>query len=70
MSIKFARRMGQIYPQAIELVATGKVDVLSLISDRIGLDKAPEALRNLADGAPGMVKVMVYPNGLEQRATA
>lgn len=70
LSIKFARRMGQIYPQAIELVATGKVDVLSLISDRIGLDTAPEALRNLADGAPGMVKVMVYPNGLEQRATA
>ncbi|HET7716883.1 MAG TPA: alcohol dehydrogenase catalytic domain-containing protein [Bauldia sp.] len=62
LSIKFARRMGQVYPRAIELVATGKVDVLSLISDRIGLDEAPEAFRRLAAGSPEMIKTLVYPN--------
>ncbi len=65
LSIKFARRMGHVYPRAIELVATGRVDVLSLISDRIGLDEAPEAFHRLAEGAPEAIKTLIYPNGIE-----
>ena len=65
LSIKFARRMGHVYPRAIELVATGKVDVLRLISDRIGLDEAPDAFRRLAEGAPEAIKTLIYPNGIE-----
>jgi L-iditol 2-dehydrogenase len=66
LSIKFSRRMGNVYPRAIELVATGKVDVISLISDRIGLDEAPDAFRRLAAGAPDAIKTLIYPNGLGQ----
>lgn len=63
LSIKFSRRMGEVYPRAIELVATGKVDVVSLISDRVGLDQAAEAFRRLAGAAPGMNKAIIFPNG-------
>jgi L-iditol 2-dehydrogenase len=71
LSIKFARRMGQVYPRAIELVAAGKVDVLALVSHRIGLEEAPEAFRQLAEGAPGIVKTLVFPgNGTVQGRTA
>lgn len=66
LSIKFSRRMGNVYPRAIELVATGRVDVMSLISHRIGLDEAPDVFRRLADGEPGFVKALIYPNGLEK----
>ena len=61
LSIKFARRMGHVYPRAIELVAARKVDVLSLVSHRIGLEEAPSAFRQLADGAPGMIKTLIFP---------
>jgi L-iditol 2-dehydrogenase len=65
LSIKFARRMGHVYPRAIELVAARKVDVLSLVSHRIGLEEAPSAFRQLADGAPGMIKTLIFPgNGV------
>ncbi len=63
LSIKFARRMGLVYPRAIELVATGKVDVLALVSHRIGLDEAPTAFRRMAEGAPGIIKTLIFPNG-------
>ena len=64
LSIKFSRRMGFVYPRAIELVASGKVDVIALVSHRIGLDAGPEAFRRLAERAPGMNKTIIYPNGL------
>src|SRR5262249_45092979 len=66
LSIKFSRRMGAVYPRAIELVATGTIDVTSLISERIGLAEAPDAFRRLAAGAPNAIKTLIYPNGMPQ----
>lgn len=63
LKIKFARRMGHVYPRAIALVESGKVDVAAVVSHRIGLDDVPAAFRALADGAPGYLKVLVAPNG-------
>jgi len=63
LKIKFARRMGEVYRRAIELVATGKVDVTRMVSHRIGLDEVPAAFRALAQAQPGWNKVLVYPNG-------
>ncbi|KAA2244326.1 zinc-dependent alcohol dehydrogenase [Salinarimonas soli] len=63
LKIKFARRMGEVYPRAIALVAGGKVDVTSIVSHRFGLDEAPDAFRLHAENAPGMIKSLVYPNG-------
>lgn len=63
LKIKFARRMGEVYPRAIELVKSGKVDVASMVSHHIGIDKAPAAFQALAENAPGYIKVLIYPNG-------
>jgi L-iditol 2-dehydrogenase len=63
LKIKFARRMGEVYPRAIDLVAARKVDVASVVSHRVGLDETPGVFRALADNAPGYIKVLIYPNG-------
>jgi len=61
LNIKFSRRMGHVYPRAIELVATGKVDVGAVVSHSFALADAPEAFRRHAANAPGMVKSIIYP---------
>ncbi len=63
LKIKFARRMGEVYPRAIRLVEEGKVDVVSIVSHRVGLEETPGVFQALADNAPGYVKVLIYPNG-------
>ena len=67
LKIKFARRMGEVYPRAIALVASGKVDVASMVTHRVGLDETPGAFKALADNAPGYIKVLIYPNGPDAR---
>jgi L-iditol 2-dehydrogenase len=62
LNIKFARRMGEVYPRAIALVAEGKVDVASMVSHRVGLEETPVVFQALADNAPGYNKVLIYPN--------
>ena len=59
MKIKFARRMGDVYPLAIQLVATGKIDVRSLVTHRVAREDAPGAFGALAKNSPGYVKVVV-----------
>lgn len=61
LKIKFSRRMGEVYPRAIELVTTGKVDVDTMVTHEVGLDEAPDAFRRHADNAPGVVKSLIYP---------
>jgi L-iditol 2-dehydrogenase len=62
LKIKFARRMGEVYPRAIELVARRKVDVASMVTHEVGLDEAPEAFRRHAENAPGVIKSLIHPN--------
>ena len=61
LKIKFSRRMGEVYPRAIALVAAGKVDVATLVTHEVGLEEAPEAFRRHAENAPGVVKSLIYP---------
>jgi L-iditol 2-dehydrogenase len=68
LKIKFARRMGEVYPRAIQLVAAGKVDVESVISHRFSLDETPEAFRLHAEDAPGMIKSLILPNNEDGRS--
>lgn len=63
LTIKLVRRMGPVYPDAIRLVASGKVDVLAVISHRIGIAEAPDAFRRHTENAPGLIKTMILPNG-------
>jgi L-iditol 2-dehydrogenase len=63
LKIKFARRMGEVYPRAIALVTNGTVDVDAVVSHRIGLDAVPDTFAALASDQPDYLKVMIYPNG-------
>jgi L-iditol 2-dehydrogenase len=67
LKIKFARRMGEVYPRAIALVASGKVDVRSMVSHRVGLEETPGVFKALAENAPGYVKVLIDPNGTKEQ---
>ena len=62
LSLKFSRRMGDVYPRAIELVAAGAVDVDALVTHRFALADTAEAFEMQADEAPGLVKSLVYPS--------
>ncbi len=61
LKIKFARRMGELYPLAVALVAAGTVDVRSIVTPRVGLDEAPAAFAALAENAPGYAMVLIEP---------
>jgi L-iditol 2-dehydrogenase len=63
LKIKFVRRMGDDYPRAIDLVMSGRVNVRALVTHSESLDAAPQLFEALAQGRPGHVKVLLYPNG-------
>ena len=66
LKIKFARRMGEVYPRAIALVASGKVDVTAMVTHRVSLGDGPRTFRALADNEPGFIKALIYPNGMQK----
>jgi L-iditol 2-dehydrogenase len=63
LKIKFARRMGDVYPLAISFLAAGKIDVRTIVTHRVGLEEAPGVFTALAENAPGYVKVLVDLRG-------
>jgi L-iditol 2-dehydrogenase len=63
LKIKFSRRANAIYPRAIDLIASGRVDVSSVVTHSVDLAAAPGMFRALADSEPGLGKVLIYPNG-------
>jgi len=63
LTIKFSRRMGEVYPRAIELVDKGEVDVDVMLTHHFSLEQTPDAFALQADEAPGLIKSVVHPNG-------
>ncbi|MBC7799014.1 MAG: alcohol dehydrogenase catalytic domain-containing protein [Gemmatimonadaceae bacterium] len=61
LGIKFARRMGEVYPRAIALVASGRVDVTSMVTHRPALDDGPAAFAAHAADEAGRIKTIIYP---------
>ena len=62
LKIKFARRMGEVYPRAIALVQEKRVDVGALVTRIFDLSDAAEAFRLHAGNAPGLVKSIIRPD--------
>ena len=56
LSVKFARRMGHVYPRAIELVRRGQVNVRRLATHHFPLDRAAEAFALQAAREGGIVR--------------
>jgi L-iditol 2-dehydrogenase len=61
LTIAMVRRMNDVYPRAIELASSGRVDLASLVSHRFGLAQAPAAF-TAATQRSGL-KVVVEPPG-------
>ena len=61
LEIKFSRRMGEVYPRAIRLVAEGRIDVTRMVTHTLPLARTAEAFRLMADGADGAIKTVVRP---------
>lgn len=62
LDIRFSRRMGDVYPRAIELVKQQRVDVESIVSHHIALEETANAFEQQANNAGDLIKTMVYPN--------
>ncbi|MFK8080071.1 MAG: zinc-binding dehydrogenase [Granulosicoccus sp.] len=64
LTLKFSRRMGNVYPRAIELVEKQQVDVDILVSHHFNLDGSPDVFRMQADEDPDFIKGVVCPHGV------
>ncbi len=60
LTIAMVRRMNEVYPRAIALAASGRVDLDAVVSDRYPLAKAADAFATAA-ARPGL-KVIVEPS--------
>jgi L-iditol 2-dehydrogenase len=60
LTLLVSRRMAEVYPRAIDLVAHGAVDVRSIVSHRYALDAAADAFETAARRRGH--KVLVEPN--------
>lgn len=62
LTIKMSRRMGEVYPRAIEMVRQGRVDVRKLVTHEFGLKQVGEAFDLQAERADGVIKGFVFPD--------
>lgn len=69
LDIRFSRRMGEVYPRAVELVRQQRVDVDAIVSHHIALDNTARAFEQQAAEQPGLIKSMVYPGRLPDGVT-
>ncbi len=62
LTVRFSRRMGHVYPQAIDLLRHGLVDVRRIVTHRFPLTRAAEAFALQAARADGILKAVLFPN--------
>ena len=61
LAIKLSRRMKHTYPRAIQLAASGKIDLRSLVTHRFSLAEFRKAF-SIAQKREGL-KVVIEPSG-------
>jgi L-iditol 2-dehydrogenase len=61
LSIKFSRRMPEVYPRAIALAASGRVKLRPLATHHYGLDQTKTAFEQQAARQDGIIKAIIYP---------
>lgn len=62
LTLKFSRRMGNVYPRAIELVEQNKVDVDVLVSHHFNLGGTADAFAMQANEELGFIKSVICPS--------
>ena len=61
LSIKFSRRMPEVYPRAIALAASGRVKLRPLITHHFALKDAKRAFETQAARTEEIIKAIIYP---------
>jgi L-iditol 2-dehydrogenase len=59
LSVQFIRRSAHTIRQALELVATDKIDIKPWITHRFGLEEASKAFEMVGEYADGVVKAVI-----------
>ncbi len=62
LSVQYVRRSRHAAKQAMTLLTSGRLDVASWITHRVGLDDAPKAFEMAAEYADGVLKAMIVPS--------
>lgn len=62
--IKLSRRMGHVYPRAIELVRSGRVNIESIATHHYAMRDTKRAFEDAHAAAPGFLKAVIYPGGV------
>jgi L-iditol 2-dehydrogenase len=57
--VKFSRRMGRVYPRAIQMVQSGLVQLDSLVTHRFPLERAPDAFAFQGRYHEGVLKTVI-----------
>ena len=65
LTVRLSRRMGHVYPRAIELLRRRLVDVRRIVTHRFPLARAPEAFAMQAARRGGILKAVLFPNGTD-----
>lgn len=65
LTVKFCRRMGEVYARPIQLVAEDCVALAPLVTHRFSLEETPEALALQSRYDDGVIKAVVHPTGSE-----
>ncbi len=59
LTLKFSRRMGSVYPRAIEMVTAGRARLAPLVTHRFPLEQAPDAFALLHGYRDGVLKAII-----------
>lgn len=65
LTIKFCRRMGEVYARAIELVTTNRVELDPIVTHRFSLDETPKALELQSNYEDGVIKSIIHQEAVE-----
>jgi L-iditol 2-dehydrogenase len=61
LTLRFSRRMGHVYPRAIQLVVENRVNIAPIASHSYPMRRSPEAFETGAAAGEGFLKAMIYP---------
>jgi len=64
LTVLTCNKMGHVFPAAIEVVKRGMIDMEALLTHHVTLDGAIDAFNRQGAYQDGVIKTVVYPNGL------
>jgi len=65
LTLKFVRRFNpKDFPKSIEMIASGKINVASLITHSFPLDEITSAFKMLYHYSDGVIKVVIHPHSI------